>query len=69
MYPVTSTYRWQGEVEVANEVQLIIKTDDGHVRAVIDLLREHHSYDVPEVVVLRAEASEAYRGWMDSELS
>ena len=69
MYPITSTYRWDGEVEVAHEVQLVIKTDENHVAAVLGLLRTHHSYDVPEVVVLRAEAGASYKAWMGSELA
>ena len=69
MFPLASTYRWEGEIEVANEVQLLIKTDETHVADVAELIREHHTYDLPEVVVLRGDAGEAYGRWVGSELS
>lgn len=63
--PISSTYRWKGKVEHAQEFLLIIKTTThaiGHVRAAIE---ELHSYELPEFVVLPIEAgSERYLEWI-----
>ena len=45
-----SIYRWEGRVEEASEAVLIVKTDSGRTRAVIDRVKELHSYDCPCVV-------------------
>jgi periplasmic divalent cation tolerance protein len=64
--PMTSTYRWKGSVEQEQEQQLIIKTTAGRVDALAARLRELHSYELPEFLVLSARASEAYGEWLAS---
>ena len=66
--PVESVYRWQGAVEEAAEVLLIVKTR----RPLLDLLaarvRELHSYDVPELIVLPLVAGwPPYLAWIAAE--
>jgi periplasmic divalent cation tolerance protein len=63
--PVASTYRWQGKVECAEEFLLLIKTTAAAVERVRGAIRELHSYELPEFVVLPIEAgSEAYLEWI-----
>jgi len=59
-----STYRWEGAIETAREHQVVLKTTGTRVAAVREALRERHPYDVPEFVVLRADADEAYGRWV-----
>ena len=60
-----SIYRWQGAVESAEEVLLLIKTTATNIERVESALRATHSYDVPEFLVLPPEAaSESYRTWL-----
>jgi periplasmic divalent cation tolerance protein len=62
---LTSIYRWQGVVESADEVLLLIKTTAARLEVVEAALRAAHSYDVPELLVLTTEsASEAYLAWL-----
>jgi periplasmic divalent cation tolerance protein len=62
---LTSVYRWQGEVETAEETLLVIKTTIGNLEAVDAALRRLHSYEVPELLVLHPEAgSKAYLEWI-----
>lgn len=59
-----SVYRWQGAIEEADEVQLVIKTARPfeEVRAAV---RIRHPYEVPEILCLAvADADEAYARWM-----
>ena len=60
----TSTYRWQGAIETAEERQLVIKTTSGRVPAVRQALAGRHPYDVPEFLVVRADADEVYARWV-----
>lgn len=62
---VRSIYRWKDGVETADEVQLLIKTQEGMLDAVRQRVHQLHSYEVPEFLVLEvAAASEAYLAWM-----
>jgi periplasmic divalent cation tolerance protein len=62
---LTSIYRWQGAVESADEILLLIKTTEANLKDLEAALRELHSYDVPEFLVLDAEAaSSAYLSWL-----
>ena len=66
---VGSIYRWQGAVERAEEVLLIVKSSRalfGQLRARIELL---HSYSTPEIVALPiVDGAEAYLNWMTAEM-
>lgn len=60
-----STYRWQGDVEVADEHQVLIKTTRDRVQALEAAIHAAHPYDVPEWLVLPvSEASDAYGAWI-----
>lgn len=62
--PMTSVYRWKGQVEQDREQQLVIKTTAGGVAALAARLRELHPYELPEFVVLDATAGAAYAAWL-----
>ena len=62
--PMTSLYRWKGAIEQDREQQLIIKTTRDCVPALQARFHELHPYELPEFVVLSAEASAAYLDWL-----
>jgi periplasmic divalent cation tolerance protein len=67
--PMRSTYRWKGRVESANEVLLLIKTSRKRFSAVSTLVKELHSYDLPEIIALNiAEGSREYLDWITSSV-
>jgi periplasmic divalent cation tolerance protein len=49
---IDSIYRWQGEVEEDSECALIAKTCDDNIDETIRRIKELHSYDVPDIIVL-----------------
>ena len=49
----TSVYRWQGAVETASEVPVLIKTRESLYPRVEETIRRLHPYEVPEVIALR----------------
>jgi len=62
---VASVYRWQGAIEEAAEVLLVIKTAEEKLPALEAALREVHSYEVPEFLVLEVSSgSRAYLDWL-----
>lgn len=63
--PMTSVYRWKGNVEQDREQQLIMKTSAASVEALQARLRELHPYEIPEFLVIPVDSgSEAYLGWL-----
>jgi len=65
---VTSIYRWQGAVERATEVLMVMKTRRAFVKRLVARLRELHSYEVPEAIVLPIEGgSRPYLDWVLGE--
>ncbi len=63
--PMRSVYRWQGEVEQADEVLLLAKTPAERVPALVDRLRSLHPYELPEIVAVEAAAGlPAYLDWV-----
>ena len=60
----TSVYRWQGQVEQADEVTLLVKTTRLRHAACQPRLKALHPYEVPEIVTLAPEAVwPAYAQW------
>jgi periplasmic divalent cation tolerance protein len=58
-------YRWNGNVESSREWLLLIKTSAERFSAVRDAIRELHSYELPECVVLTIEdGSPDYLQWL-----
>ena len=63
--PVASTYRWEGRVETAEEWSCHLKTTVERLPALLQCLRELHSYAVPEIVALPIVAGDpAYLRWI-----
>ena len=66
--PMASIYRWKGNVERDVERQLVIKTTADRVMALQQRIKELHSYELPEFVVIDVSSgSEAYLKWVASE--
>lgn len=64
--PIRSIYRWQGDVEEADEHLLVVKARAADVAALEARIRALHSYDVPEVLALSVVGgSAAYLSWLD----
>ena len=62
---IESVYRWQGKVESAQEWLLMIKTQVELFERVRDAVKELHSYELPECVMLEVSAgSQAYLDWI-----
>ena len=62
---VRSIYRWQGTVERAEEVQLMIKTAADRFAAVREAVLARHPYELPELIAVEAVAGlDRYLDWI-----
>lgn len=67
---VRSIYRWKGEIKKEQEVLMVIKTTSSHFFVIEHWLEEHHPYEVPELVALKAEhVADAYLQWLRRTVS
>lgn len=68
-FAVQSVYHWQGQIQQDREWQLILKTNLALKPAIEARLRELHSYELPEFLVIPVGGgSEAYLNWLGSQL-
>ncbi|MDD4912969.1 MAG: divalent-cation tolerance protein CutA [Sideroxydans sp.] len=64
----SSIYRWEGKVESATEVPLLIKTTAEAYPRLEAELRKLHPYTVPEIIAIPISAGlPAYLGWVNTE--
>ena len=67
---IHSVYRWEGKVESADEFLLIIKTTRHREEPVRSAIKELHSYELPECLVIAIEAgSKEYLDWVGESVS
>lgn len=63
--PITSIYRWDGQIESSTEFELKIKTVESRLDDVIELIGRLHRYDVPQIVAAKIDRlSDAYQAWI-----
>ncbi len=63
-----SIYRWQGKIEQADEVVMIVKTSPAQQEAVAAEVRRQHSYDTPAILFLATDGGDkAYIDWILAE--
>ncbi len=66
---VESLFRWQGKIDSALEVLLIIKTKQGKIGKVISQVKAVHSYEVPEIISLPISSGfKPYLNWIDESI-
>jgi len=65
---VKSIYRWQGEIEQATEVSLLIKTTQTRYAELEAAIKEMHPYQVPEIIALPVVLGwQPYLNWIVDE--
>jgi periplasmic divalent cation tolerance protein len=68
--PIESVYRWQGEVEQAQEWVVVLKARAAGYAPLEAHLKKHHPYEVPEIVATAiSEGSPDYLSWVEANAS
>lgn len=66
---IHSIYRWHDQIETSAETLLLLKTTLDQLPALEIRLRELHTYQTPEFLVLPVESgSHAYLDWLQESL-
>lgn len=64
----TSVYHWQGAVENAEEIPLLIKTTSARYAALEAAIRRLHPYELPEIIAVPlAQGLPGYLQWVENE--
>jgi periplasmic divalent cation tolerance protein len=65
---IRSYYRWQGEIQGESEQRLWIKCRVVDYGEIEQLIKAHHSYELPEIILLTiAAGSPDYLNWIAEE--
>ena len=68
--PCQSLYRWEGKLEEAEEVPLLIKTTVARYVALEEAIRAYHPYELPEIIAVPIEKGlPGYLAWMAASTS
>ncbi|MBM3253058.1 MAG: divalent-cation tolerance protein CutA [Candidatus Omnitrophica bacterium] len=51
---IQSVFRWKGKVERAREYLLIVKSKKNLLKELIKIVKNLHSYEVPEIIAIQA---------------
>jgi periplasmic divalent cation tolerance protein len=66
---VNSLFWWQGKLDSAEESLLIVKTKASQLSEIVPLVKEIHSYDIPELIALPIiGGNQDYLEWIQKEV-
>ena len=66
---IESVFWWQGKIDNAREVLLIIKSKKSKLNSIIKLVKSVHSYEVPEIIALPIIGGyKPYLDWLDESV-
>lgn len=66
--PIRSVFWWEGKIDDAQEWVVTTKTSARLVDELVALIKEHHSYDTPEIIATPIVGGfEGYLQWIDEE--
>ena len=66
---LNSLYLWEGSIEEAKEVQLIVKTFKSNISSLFIEIKRLHSYKIPELISWPISSDQKYLDWFKRELS
>jgi len=68
IFPIKSIYRWKGEIAAEKEVVMIAKTTDRNHKEAEKEIKKIHSYDVPCIIRINADANKEYLSWLEGKV-
>jgi periplasmic divalent cation tolerance protein len=67
--PITAYFRWQGAQQEDREFRLVCKTAPRALHPLLALVRAHHPYVLPQLVVQTLQGSAEYADWVDAQVA
>ena len=68
IHPIDSMYWWKGKLVDDKEFVVIAKTEKKNVKTIRKEVKEIHSYKIPCIVDIDADANEDYLAWVKKEV-
>lgn len=68
MHPIRSMYMWDGKIQDEKEFVMIAKTKGKNYEKIKEEVLKLHSYDMPCILKIDAEANESYKKWVNKEV-
>lgn len=68
MFPIRSIYRWQGKIHGSKEFAIMAKTKEKNYGKIKEEVKKLHSYNIPCILKIDAEADESYEKWVNEEV-
>lgn len=65
--PIKSIYYWEESVEIKSEYSVKIKIAVRRLNEVVDFLKSHHPYELPQIVWETVHATAEYSQWVDCQ--
>lgn len=63
--PIESAYFWEGKIENSSEILVKIKTKNSHYKAIEKVIKEHHEYEIPQIISTQInQGSAPYLKWI-----
>ena len=64
IFPINSFYHWENKLVEDNEFVLLLKTILDSYKELEKEIKKLHSYEVPAIIKITAEASDEYITWI-----
>jgi periplasmic divalent cation tolerance protein len=68
IFPISSLYRWEGNIAEENEFVLIAKTSETNFEEVRREVEKIHPYTTPCIVKIPVYSNKKYFDWLKSEI-
>lgn len=68
IFPIKSMYWWKGKIENQSEIVITAKTLEKNYRKIKEEVLKLHSYTIPCILKIDAEANEKYDEWVREEV-
>lgn len=70
IFPITAIYKDGGDLKKFQEYALLVKTVDGKIQEVEDVIRANHSYQIPCVATLSLHRlNREYKEWLTAKVA
>ena len=68
MHPIRSMYWWNSKIQDDKEFVIIAKTKEKNYEKIKEEVLKLHSYDIPCILKINAEANESYDKWVNEKV-
>ncbi len=69
MFPIDSLYWWENKIVDDKEIVILAKTTEKNFEKLIKEVKKIHSYEIPAILKIKADADMDYLRWVKKEIS